>query len=259
MPQTDFPLQRALISMGFSDKEAIVYLSSLELGKGTVSQISRRAGINRTTAYHILDSLVNRGLVIISGKEPRQEYCAESPDKIITMFDHYIQTNQTYIKQAKELIPNLKSIHNVRGRPKVKFYEGVEGIQQVYEDTLTSKETIRAYASVQDTQRTLPSYFPNYYFRRADKGIAIRAIFPSGNEAKELVKMNKQQKRETAIVPTKDFSFTPEVNIYDNKVMIASWLEKLGIIIESKEIADMMKKVFELAWKEAKRLEKNLN
>ena len=45
-----------------------------------------------------------------------------------------------------------------------------------------------------------------------------------------------------------------EINIYDNKVMIASWREQLGIIIESAEIADVMKKTFELAWAEAKRL-----
>ena len=40
--------------------------------------------------------------------------------------------------------------------------------------------------------------------------------------------------------------------------MIASWKEKLGIIIESTEIADSMKKIYELAWAEAKRLDKEL-
>ena len=40
--------------------------------------------------------------------------------------------------------------------------------------------------------------------------------------------------------------------------MIASWREQLGITIESAEIADAMKKIFELAWAEAKRLEKEL-
>ena len=38
--------------------------------------------------------------------------------------------------------------------------------------------------------------------------------------------------------------------------MIASWREKLGIIIESAEIADAMKKIFELAWIGAKQVEK---
>ena len=52
-------------------------------------------------------------------------------------------------------------------------------------------------------------------------------------------------------MPAKDFAFSPEINIYDNKVMIASWKDKLGVTIESKEIADAMKKIFELAWAEA--------
>src|SRR3989344_3084305 len=67
-----------------------------------------------------------------------------------------------------------------------------------------------------------------------------------------------EQKRETAMVPADKYYFSPEINIYDNKVMIASWKEKLGIIIESHEIADAMKKVFELAWAEAKRLDGEL-
>ncbi len=36
--------------------------------------------------------------------------------------------------------------------------------------------------------------------------------------------------------------------------MIASWREKLGIIIESAEIADAMKKIFELSWLGAQRI-----
>ena len=51
-----------------------------------------------------------------------------------------------------------------------------------------------------------------------------------------------------------DTSF--EIDMYDNKVMIASWKEKLGIIIESEEIADAMKKVFELAWIVAQQISK---
>ena len=37
--------------------------------------------------------------------------------------------------------------------------------------------------------------------------------------------------------------------------MIASWREQLGITIESNEIADAMKKIFELAWISAKNLD----
>jgi sugar-specific transcriptional regulator TrmB len=258
MTEINFGLQKALLSLNFTEKEANVYLALLELGQGSVSQIARKANINRTHGYNILDMLISKGLVSISGKEPKQEYIAETPDKIKNLLQAEIKKNQEFLKQADEIIPQLKSIHNVQGRPQVRFYEGKEGLKQIYEDTLTSHETILAYASVEDTQSTLPDFFPNYYFRRADKNIHIRAIFPETKDARELVKSDKLQKRETALVPANKYSFSPEINIYDNKVMIASWREQLGIIIESDEIADAMKKVFELSWAEAKRLDKNL-
>lgn len=66
---------------------------------------------------------------------------------------------------------------------------------------------------------------------------------------------NKEEMRTAFLIPEEKFRFSPEINIYDNKVMIASWREKLGIIIESAEIADAMKKIYELSWQEAKRLD----
>ncbi|MEK7583459.1 MAG: helix-turn-helix domain-containing protein [Patescibacteria group bacterium] len=244
----------SLLEMGFSQKEASVYMALLALGKGTVSEITRKAGINRTTGYDILNDLVQKRLVSVSGKEPKQEYLAESPDKVIEYLELELEQKQKNLKEAKALIPQLKSIHTVAGRPKVRFYEGKQGLIEVYEDTLTSTETIRAYATVDDMHRALPGYFPKYYKRRAGKGIHIRAIIPATPIGRERASKDKDESRETALVPADKYYFSPEINIYDNKVMIASWREQLGIVIESAEIADAMKKTFELAWAEAKRL-----
>ena len=68
--------------------------------------------------------------------------------------------------------------------------------------------------------------------------------------------LDAEEKREIAFVPADKYYFSPEINIYDDKVMIASWREKLGVIIESHEIADAMKKIYELAWAEAKKLDR---
>ena len=244
-----------LTTIGFSSNESRIYIALLELGRGTVSQITRRAAINRTTGYEVLSTLVAKGLVNISGKKPKQEYAAESPDRLSKFFDEQLQRDQEYRNTVSSLVPQLKSIHSISGRPQVRFYEGKDGLMEVYEDTLTSHEPIRAYASVEDTQHTLPDYFPKYYKRRTQKGIKIRAIFPRTPEALALAEHNEEEIRETALVPADRYNFSPEINIYDNKVMIASWKERLGIIIESGEIADAMKTIYELAWAEAKRLE----
>ncbi len=255
MDKPTSPLNSALISIGFSEKEANVYTALLELGKATVSQIARKAKINRTTGYDILDNLINKGLVSISGKEPKQEYVAESPDKIKQLLEKELKKGESYLSQAENIIPQLKSIHNVSERPKVRFYEGKEGLIEVYEDTLNSHEPIRAYANVDDMHKALPGYFPKYYERRTNAGISIRAIIPMNEAGIERASRDKEEARESALVPVDKYYFSPEINIYDNKVMIASWREKLGIIIESQEIADAMKTIFELAWAEAKRLD----
>jgi sugar-specific transcriptional regulator TrmB len=257
MINTESPIYKNLIEIGFSEKEAGVYLAMLELGKRTATPIARMANINRTTVYDILDSLAAKGLVTISGKEPLQEYVAESPEKIFHLLETKIQKDQSRLQQAKNLVPQLKSMHNISDRPRVRFYEGKEGLKETYEDTLTSHETILAYANVDDMHKTLPDYFPGYYKRRTKKGIHIKAIFPDNQTGRERAKLDKNEFRESAIVPADEYYFSPEINIYDNKVMIASWREKLGIIIESKEIAEAMKSAFKLAWTEAKHLNKN--
>ena len=250
-------IKETLVKTGFSDNESSVFLALLELGKGTVSQITRKAGLNRTTGYDILDSLVLKGLASVSGKEPKQEYNAESPDKLISILEKQSQEAESKISEIKKIIPDLKSIHNVAGRPKVRFYEGVNGLKDVYEDTLTSHEEILAYANVDQMHQTLTGYFPKYYERRAEKNISIRAIIPDSPVGKNRASEDKKEMRETALVPKDKYNFSPEINIYDDKVMIASWREKLGIIIESAEIADAMKKIYELAWIGAKSLKKD--
>lgn len=242
-----------LLALGLGPRETDIYLALLDIGRGTVTEITRKAGTNRTTGYDILDTLVNKGFVSILGKEPKQEYAAESPEKILL----YIEQEQIAALQrvdiARQFVPQLKSIHNIRSRPKVRYYEGVDGLREVYEDTLTSKEDLRSWALVDEAENTLEHYFPKYYQRRAAKNIGIRAIFPDSPAARDVKTRDAFEKRESVILPGNDFDLKPEINVYDNKVMIASWNEKLGIIIESQDIANSIKLLFELAWKEAKR------
>ena len=241
-------LYESLVKSGLSENESKIFLVLLELGRGTVTQITRKAGLNRTTGYDILDNLISKGLVNISGKESKQEYLAESPDKIVMLLENQLNENKEKLENIKNILPEMKSLHNVLGRPKVRFYEGIQGLKDVYEDTLTAGEEIRAYAAVDDMHEGMPGYFSTYYKRRTEKNISIRAIIPDTPIGKVRASKDAEEKRQSRLIPADKYYFSPEINIYDNKVMIASWREKLGIIIESAEIADAMKKTYELAW-----------
>ena len=50
-------------------------------------------------------------------------------------------------------------------------------------------------------------------------------------------------------MPTEQFAFTNEINIYDDKVAIISFKEELiGMIIESHEISESQRAIFNNCW-----------
>ncbi len=248
-------LNDKLEKFGLSNKEAKVYLSLLELGTSVVSDVAKKSQTNRSTAYVLLESLAKHGLVSISERKNVRLYTPAPPERIIQLLEDSVKKYSELVGVAHTILPELKSMYVGGGpKPKVQFLEGVEGIRTAYEDTLTSKETIRAYASIRDMHTTLPDYFPEYYKRRASKNIKIRAIFPDTPESKERVKFNKEEAREAFLVPKDQYSFSPEINIYDNKIIFMSLVEKFALIIESVELADALKKAFELSWQGARHL-----
>lgn len=251
-------IDKVLTDFGFSDKEIPVYLSLLELEVATASQIADRSDINRSTVYVVLESLQKRGLVSTQKEEESiTKYTPAPPERLLQMAEEETKKYKNLIGQLHSVLPEIKSKYpGNKQRPRVRLYEGKEGLISAYEDTLTSSEEILAFASIENMHKAIPGYFPDYYIRRANKGISIRSIHPDTEEAREREKSNKKELRISALVPANRYSFSPEINVYDNKIVFMSFVEKFSLIIESKEMTEAFKKVFELAWGEAKRLDK---
>jgi HTH-type transcriptional regulator, sugar sensing transcriptional regulator len=247
-----------LKKIGFSEKEAIVYVHLIRLGAQPVSVLAERSEINRTTAYDIIEALTKKGLVSSIKKDGITHIAALDPKELVNYLEREkVEHVKKIVKQQREmdeLLPELMSLENPEStKPKISFYEGEKGMRQAYEDTLSSSETILAYANVEEMHKGLPNFFPEYYQRRAiEHNIHIKAICPDNKISKERKKMDKNEKREIALIPAKTYDFSPEINIYDDKVLIASWREKMAILIKSKEIADFHKKMHKLCWKQAK-------
>lgn len=118
------------------------------------------------------------------------------------------------------------------------------------EDTLTARSTILGYASVEHQHSFMPGYFPEYYERRMRRGIPVKAILAYTKESFRIKDLDRSHIRVSKIIPLK-FQISPEINIYDDKVAIMSLKEKFGAIIESKDVADAFRKLFELAYERA--------
>ena len=139
-----------LIDFGLSEKEAKVYLALLELGPSSVTDIARRSRVTRTNAYHLLSTLLAHGLVSSNEGEAKVIFSAEKPDRLIYLMKERLHDAERKCKQAEELMPELMSVfHDPERKLNVRYYEGDEGIITAYEDTLTAKEKILGYASVE--------------------------------------------------------------------------------------------------------------
>lgn len=246
---------KQLQQLGLSEKESQVYLALLELGVASVAEIGAKAKINRTTTYDILEYLTSYGIASHAGEESKKHYVAETPENLIAYLDKKSADFKEKSSSAKAMLPELKGIYNLAPRkPKVRFYDGEEGIIAMYEDSLTSKTEILSWLNPEQTTDFSSEYFTNYYKRRAAQGIHIKTIVSDSIIAREIHTRDHAEDREMRIIPKGQMDIGPECYVYGNKVSFMSVREKFGVMVESKDVAEAQRKLFSLAWTKAKDL-----
>lgn len=235
-----------LTKLGFTKKEAKLYLACLELGSGTVIQLSKKANVTRTSAYDVLDEMLEKGYVSKIHKDKHIIFNAVNPEILKKRFEDNV-------RNLELALPELKGLFNKQLQPKVRYFEGIEGVKRVYEDTLTATTEILNYANSREVRNYWSNYDEEYVQKRIKKKIVLKGIAPDDEYGLRVKKDDKKSLREIRLLPAKEFSFTNEINIYDNKVAIVSFKNKpIGIIIESQEIADTQRDIFKMAWAFAK-------
>jgi len=243
-------IEQLLQKLGFSVKEAKVYLASLELGISSAQDVAKQAGLNRTTGYAVLNYLVNRGVMGKTKVRGKTRFVPEPPERLATLIHELDQA-------VKQSLPELQAIYNKKEtKPKITFYEGPTAVQKVYDDTLIEKpEEILEYNT--------NAYFegkadvdPNYIRKRVALNIKARRIAGRGSKWDQKHKyLDAKELSETAIVAKEQFNPQIEINIYNNKVAFLNYAENMSVIIESQPIADAMRQAYELSWERARQLE----
>ena len=105
-------LEKDLQEIGLNEKEAKVYVASLELGQGSAAEIAKKAGINRATAYFVLESLMKIGLVSASNEEKTQLFVPEDPAQLENILEKQKQEIEQRRSKLKDLIEGLSSINS---------------------------------------------------------------------------------------------------------------------------------------------------
>lgn len=248
-------IARDLQKLGFSEKESLVYLASLELGPSPVQNIARKAEVNRATTYVMIEGLMRHGLMSSFQKGKKTMYTAEPPERLHRIVHHERDRVNEKEEVVKRILPDLESLSSASGeRPKVFYYEGDEGLEAMRETIFASKaKEMEDFISLDDLWHLLPGeQWDRHKKKLREKKVKGRMIYTVSSEyspPKEAKGLWEYRK-----LPKEKFPMHGELTVYGNKIAMVALKGKLiGVIIESKEMAIMVRSMFELAWSQAEK------
>ncbi len=117
-----------LEKLGLTEKQAIVYISLLELGEAPMSQLANHAKLKRPTVYLVMGELDMLGVVSEVTKGKKKIYSAVHPKRLGELFT--FRQNQ-----FQEILPTLVAKYGtMQGKPRIQMLEGMEGLMHAYKE-----------------------------------------------------------------------------------------------------------------------------
>jgi len=238
--------------LGLTESEVSVYLATLKLGSQPVQNIAKEMRFSRVTVYAAIESLTKHGLMTSVEKGKKQLYAAEPPERIVWLAENKMHDLKNSIDEIKSSISELKLIQS-GDKPIVKLFEGSDAMGAMEEDVLPKKIDImyefgnrdraeEIYPIDRDTRK-------KYFEELAKKKIDRRLMFLAKEKDPRSVEVNKHMK----FLNEAESNFDGDVFVYADTVWLTSLKNKqISVYIQNKEIADTLKALLEIAWKNIK-------
>lgn len=238
---------KELEKLGLSDKEAKVYLAALQLGPSSISEIAKTAELKRPTVYLIIDDLIKKNLINKMVKKGRVSYSSANPENILSFLE-----GKVFL--AKHILPELNAIYpSPIDQPKIKFYQGKNGLKNIYEEAFSSGANVFALVSL-DKFFEIFSEDENAYF--------FSLLKNSGGRIYDLIEVSDKKKKYVSSyyrkglsrikeLPPK-FKIDTDILIMGNKIAMISFNNLTGLIIEDSHLAKTHKQIFRYLWKSVK-------
>lgn len=238
-----------LKAAGLSDNEAKVYLAMLELGPAPVQEIAAKAAVNRPTAYVQIEALKKKHLASTQTRGKKTFFIAESPENLESLLNKEGMDLESRRAELLKVMPELAASFVLTDeKPVVRYFEGKEGSEKIWQEVLRSKEKIlRSITSVETALVTSPDALTAHPSQRVKRGIQSRLIY-TGDKG-PVLPTDKKVLRESKFVPAKKLPITFDFTVFDDKVCFDILKGKLGgVIIQNKEIAQSFKNLFDFVW-----------
>lgn len=246
-------LHNILKEIWLEEKEVDVYLSSLKIGTCASSSISNMLYLPKSTVRYTLDSLVKKQLMTKVQKWNTTLFSPEHPQKIKNLL--IIEKNKLENKESKldNIMWDLIWYYNPYTKvPKVTFYEWIEWIQRVLNDSLTSTEIIDWFVNVDDVIKNISWMNKKYTEKRIEKQVHKRSIYSSSDKTKKYLDSiyNKNSLNDIRYLDSTDYNLYISFMMYDWKISYITFKDNefVWVIIQNQDIYNFHKSIFKFMW-----------
>lgn len=239
-------LVESLKALGYSNKEALTYISLLELGRATAYSVSEKSGLKKPTTHVILGELLKKGAVITIPGAKKKIYVARSPEDLFVRAEEDLQ-------RAKKVLPDLISMATEsRSEFKTLYYEGIKGLKEslYYKmESLQKKELVGFYALIsKDVNPAVLKMFDVWGKHLQDNSIRMRGFTPDHPSTDRYRAHTINTLLELRFLPTELYSSEISIEAHGDFVRIIDIRHLQIVIIDNPHIAKTLKQVFEMLW-----------
>jgi sugar-specific transcriptional regulator TrmB len=246
-------VESALRGLGLSESEVDVYKASLSLGPRPASIIAEKAGLKRSHTYNIISALQKRGIVQEIIKNGVRHFSCSPPSSLISLMDAQLCDLSQKKERLEAVIPKLLTmLGGISKQPRVKFYQGEQGIRDIFEDILRTPND--GMYSIVDLQYSWSSHdedmrkwVKSFIARREEQDIWWNAIAVQSDTSNKELRRRSAGKRKVKMI--QGIEIPAEVNIYGNKVALTSTSgEMIGVVIDNGPIVETMRNIHQFLW-----------
>jgi sugar-specific transcriptional regulator TrmB len=247
------PHNTQLMSIGLSDKEARVYLATLELGPSSVQEIAKKSMVKRATTYVAIESLIDRGLISSFQKGKKRFFSATDPEQLLSVLSEQKKQIEEREGVVKSIMKDLQALAVFSCHiPRVSYYEGWDGINSLREDILRSNVgVVRELVSLDDAKKVTKKYQNDDDIKEVLKKKKIFKTLYTSIEGRVLPQKNGEH--EARFISKDLFPTLCEVVIYGRKAAFLNYSGKpSGILVEDEKVAATLVSMFDYLWFRAK-------
>lgn len=239
-------LQGILEEAGLNRREARVYLAVLHRREPSLADIAKQTLIPRMSCYGILRGLLQKGFMDTLVWKKRRHFVAVPPQKILERLTRRAA-------EFQEALPRFeRHISLGAAAPRVRFFEGVDGIRAVFRLILDEKRPFAAITCIEDMEQIAQNYFEEFIRQRIKQNLKVRLLTNRTASALKLKRNDAQELRETRFVPEK-YRFHTAEYLFGGSVAVLSLKQEppTALIIEDQEIANTHQMYLEILWGQA--------